>query len=123
MSKKRKLLLNGIPGLVLAACFPIGGNIFPILIAALPILVILNWKFSDNVKKLLKYNGILLASVLLGILLNSLLYFWVIQYDGEGVMVMEAELIIALVYSLLVMGVAVWLKHLTTRRRKGRKKS
>lgn len=118
MSKERKLLLNCIPGLVLAACFPIGSNIFPVFIVALPILVVLNWKFSYNVKKLVKYNGILLASVLLGILLNSLLYFGVIHYDGEGVMVMCVELLIAVVYSLGVMGIAVWLKHLTTRKKK-----
>ncbi len=122
MSKKRKIVLNCIPGLVLAACFPVGSNIFPVLLVVLPILVVLNWKFSYNTKKLLKYNGILLVSVLLGILLNSALYFWIVRYDAEGMVVMYTELLIAVVYSLLVMGGAVWLKYLATGKKKRRKK-
>lgn len=122
MSKKKKILLNCIPGVVLAACFSIGSNIFPMLIVVLPVLVVINYRLSYNTKKLLQYSGILLASILLGIVLNSVLYFWLIRYDAEGMMVLYAELLIAVVYSLLVMGGAVWLKYLTTGKKKRRRK-
>lgn len=123
MSKRKKILLNCIPGIVLAVCFPLGSNIFPLLLVALPILVVINYRISYNIKKLIQYNGILLIFVLLGILLNSVFYFWIIQSDAEGWMVMYAELLIAVVYSLVLMGGAVWLKHLTTRKKRRKKRA
>lgn len=67
----------------------------------------LNVYFSDNRGSLIKYDGILLLSTILGILLNSFLYFMLKSYDAEGMIVMYAELFIAVLYVLLLSGISM----------------
>lgn len=112
-----QLLLN-LALLPLGAVFyPIGAwfamLILPIVHAA---LTYMNAKFAANNKKLLILQLVMLAATELGISCNSLLYFWRICYDYEGVLVAQweagvaAPVVIALSVTALVRRKFVWNK-------------
>lgn len=87
-----QLLLNAVLLPLGAVCFPIGAW-FAILI--LPIahigLTYVNTKFASDKKRWLVLQLVMLAATELGLLCNSLLYFWRICYDYEGVLVAQCE--------------------------------
>lgn len=111
MLNKKNILLNCVPILVLVLCFPLGSNAFFIMLLLLPILAGFNFYASDNRGSLIKYDGIMLISAVLGVLLNSFLYFVLICYDAEGMIVMYAELFTVVLFSLLLSGITLIIQH------------
>ena len=66
------------------------------------ILSLINTLLSQGIKDFLIKNLFLGISNIAGILINSLLYFVFICYDGAGVAVMLAEVSIAFIYVVIL---------------------
>lgn len=95
------ILLNVIPFAVFAGLYQFGGNVglwmpFPQLL-----ITVINTRYAGAKKEIFIYNGILLISSVAGIFVNSQLYFKYICYDVEGVMVMLAEILAAVIVIII----------------------
>lgn len=111
MLNKKNIILNCIPILVLALCFPLGSNAWFVMALLLLVLAGINVYFSDNRKSLIKQDGIMLASAVLGVLLNSFLYFMFINHDAEGMMIMYLELLATVLYGLILSGITILIQY------------
>ena len=74
------------------------------------ILSLINTLFSQGIKEFLIKNLFLGISNIAGILINSLLYFIFICYDGAGVGIMLIEVSIAYIYIVILSIVGVIIK-------------
>ena len=74
------------------------------------ILCLINTLFSQGIKEFLIKNLFLGISNIAGILINSLLYFIFICYDGAGVGIMLIEVSIAYIYIVILSIVGVIIK-------------
>ncbi len=96
------ILLNIFPCVLFVSLYRYGANVgismpFPQLL-----ITMINTFYAKSKKELLMYNGILLISSIIGIFVNSQLYFKYICYDAGGVMVMKLEILVASLLILII---------------------
>ena len=96
------IVFNYIPLIIWCVFYSYGANVAFYMIPLQAVIAILNYRFSDGISDMLFLNGNLLLSTLLGIYINSFLYFKYICYDSEGELVRNFELMVGLVYILLI---------------------
>ena len=105
------ILLNVLPFAVFVSLYQFGGNVglwmpFPQLF-----ITVINTRYAGAKKELFIYNGILLLSSVAGIFVNGQLYFKYICYDVEGVMVVEAEMLAAVILILIYTAVEFLIRY------------
>ena len=101
----KKILLrsvNFIAMLPFIIFFKHGAYVAIYMIPVIFILSMINTLFSQGIKDFLIKNLFLGISNIAGILVNSLLYFIFICYDGAGVGVMMIEASIAFIYIVIL---------------------
>lgn len=111
-----EILLNSALAPLGAVFFPIGGWFAMLILPMAHLgLTYMNTKFTPNNKRLLMLQIVMLAATELGILCNSLLYFWLICYDYEGVLVAQLEAWVAfIVVGVLTVGALAWKRKAKT---------
>lgn len=96
------ILLNILPCAVFVSLYKYGAIVSLYMPFMQLWITIINTIFAKSKKGFLMYNGILLISSVAGILGNSQLYFKYIRYDIEGVLVMRAEILVAILLILII---------------------
>ncbi len=111
------ILVNILPFAVFVSLYQYGGNVG--LCMPLPqfLITVVNTIYAGTKKELLMYNGILLISSAAGIFANGQLYFRYICYDDEGVMVMMAEIMAAVVLISIFTAVEFLIRYLHDKKR------
>ena len=109
----KKILLrsvNFIAILPFIIFFNYGAYVAIYMVPLIFILSLINTLFSQGIKEFLIKNLFLGISNIAGILINSLLYFIFICYDGAGVGIMLIEVSIAYIYIVILSIVGVIIK-------------
>ena len=103
------ILINAIVILPFIVFYRFGANVAIHLIPVIFILSLTNTLLSQNRKEFLIRNLILGIFNIVGILVNSVLYFSYICYDSEGLLVMQFEIFVAFIYVgiLSLIGIAI----------------
>jgi|GEM_PF-3416436 len=102
-----KILVNYIPMILWCVFYSQGANVALGMVPLLLVIVVMNYIFSKHIYDLLFYNGNLLISTVLGIYINSELYFKFIYYDSEGALVRNVEIMIGFIYIALLTAIAL----------------
>ena len=103
MMKKILLIsVNFIAILPFIIFFNYGAYVAIYMVPVIFILSLINTLFSQGIKEFLIKNLFLGISNIAGILINSLLYFIFICYDGAGVGIMLIEVSIAFIYIVIL---------------------
>ena len=117
----KKILLrsvNFIAILPFIIFFNFGVYVAIYMVPVIFILSMINTLFSQGIKDFLIKNLFLGISNIAGILINSLLYFIFICYDGAGVGVMLIEVSIAFIYIVILSIIGVVIKSVMLKFRK-----
>ena len=98
MSKRKvcAVLWNLLPFAAFVAFFRYGSTVGFFMPLPLLLITVINAILSRSNEEFLAYNGVLLVASLAGIAANGWLYLQYVYYDSEGVAVIGAEILIAL---------------------------
>ena len=110
----KKYLIIGINLIILViyvAFFRFCGNVSMYLIPVLFVISVLNCILADSKKTFLTYNIFLIIITIIGILVNSTLYFRYVCYDSVGEAILWLEIFVAVVYIGLLTAVEFCIKH------------
>ena len=116
MNKKQKFLLlllaNLCPAILGVLCFR-GGYLSDALVILLsPVVIVLNYNMTSEIRKMMLWNALFLVMSGAGILFSGLLYQWKVAADAEGVMVIQLFFCIWLVICLItILGMLTWAFH------------
>lgn len=111
------ILLNILPCAVYVNLYSYGATVSLYMPFIQLCITILNTIFAKSKKEFLMYNGILLISSVAGIFVNSQLYFKYIRYDIEGVLVMKAEILVAILLVLIFTVIEFLIKYFNDKKR------
>ena len=112
MKKILFISVNFIAILPFIIFFHYGAYVAIYMVPVIFILSLINTLFSQGIKEFLIKNLFLGISNIAGILINSLLYFVFICYDGAGVGVMLIEVSIAFIYIVILSIIGIVVKGL-----------
>lgn len=111
MRKTILSIFNILPILVFIGFYRRGGLVSVFMVPVWLIMVSVNTACSKTVKEVLKYNILLTVASEIGILIDGCLYLSLVYYDSMGVVVMEAEMLLALVYFAVLTVFAYFIKR------------
>lgn len=110
MKKILSISVNVIAILPFIIFFKFGVYVAIYMVPVIFILSMINTLFSQGIKDFLIKNLFLGISNIAGILIDGLLYFIFICYDGAGVGVMLFEVFIAFIYMVILSIIGVIIK-------------
>lgn len=118
MKKILLISVNFIAILPFIVFFSYGAYVAIYMVPVIFILSLINTLFSQGIKEFLIKSLFLGISNIAGILINSLLYFVFICYDGAGVGVMLIEVSIAFIYIVILSIIELIIKSFILKLRK-----
>lgn len=111
LSFRKLILLNYSIVLVLVALFPIGLNATLTFIPFSWVLFVhLNFVKSNSVRELLILDINMTVASTLSVIISSGLYFWLVWYDGLGLLLAFYETLVVFLISLIFTIIGVILK-------------
>ncbi len=98
MKKLPLVLMNIAVALPFVVFFRAGGVVSIFMLPVILVLSIINTIKSKSIIEILIFNLILEVFIIIGIIVNSELYFEYVYYDRNGEMVFQAEKLISAIY-------------------------
>lgn len=116
--KKWVVIINYIPMFLWFVFYKKGGIVSFYMIPLQILLGVINYFSVDKIRNILFMNANLLISTIVGIYINSQLYFKYIKYDIEGVMVRNLEILVGILFVSMIFIVSVLCKLFSNSRKK-----
>lgn len=98
MTKRVLLRINALLIIPFIVFFTKGGNVAIWMLPVWAVMSVVNTLFAQDRKELIALNGAMALFAAIGIWIDAILYFYFICYDSEGVLVMQLETVVMLLY-------------------------
>ena len=98
ITKRILVIINALLIIPFIVFFTAGGSVTIWMLPVWAVMSVVNTLFAQDRKELIVLNGAMALFAAIGIWIDAILYFSFICYDSEGVLVMQLETVVMLLY-------------------------